>query len=1098
MTDCIRVKVSIKPNATSCDAPKNTNNCSRNTMSKFKKFKGNANSGYSSDDNASNTGRVIRNDRSDAVSELSHDESSVGSKSSTFKNRFFGGKKKSKTSSLNTDDTRSMGSSSKNNNRRIATSGGGGPTTQRSVAGIGVAGRGNANKSSSLTAQSPSDTNTVRSGGTSRSRRSAGAAGGGATDTKRLTKDAKSRYNIGLVYLKTGDYAKAQENLEHSLYCHIQLSGHDAKLYSNESLFNIASVREKLGDCYFANTAIVDKCLAFDHYDESKRLLKSVDPEDAPENVVEMLERVEEKLKSPELCASASMRKRPPPPVVEWGAGRQHGGPPQRGYGSSGSSTGGGAGYRRNYGTATITTTAAATSRGGEDSSLKGKAGKFVGAGTAAGVGAGVGAAAAAGASTGSGASTHNKLGIGKLGKFGRGVIGFATDLIDDIDDGFDKLGNKIRGEDQETMMRSVHEDDQAAKFEVALVHLDRNNHRTALNHLSSLQKSGVMKDEEFRSLLVEYMMKVASSAMEDNKIGVATDAYEEAFAVLNQEEDPGRCLDLARRGCIKGHKLLAMEEERDQDYETAIQHRYRVYQLLDMANLCIPACQQLIMVAYCYGQMGNYDQSADTLSDAIRRVFKGVQSMEYMPKNRLPILIKCYHMRAVCYAKLKKWRDAFDQYDEVLPLIAREEGIFTGAYNSVLIHKAALLVTTGRHAEAIDALKKYLTLSEEKGNDLQIDESDHILALDTYAAAQLKVGNIDKAIATFEMKLAIAKKMQKSDEIRGETMHKLGCLYAYKKRHNEALPMLTQALDTRKFLYNGNSKFLFETTWAVAATSHAMGEKDIALKEYGTLLEKMHKIDGSPIDSAVIQNSAGKLYFEEGKLDQSIKSFREALKAVESSGNDLLKANIMLNMANAMMARCDFDKAIALYDDLAEKPSLRGSKEHYLALFNKSLLLLKKGDNEEAKLILGELTSRRSSVTPDVKGGVYLTLGNISVSEGNIPEALEFFDMSLGMLSEKKMEDLNSIVKAKKSIAMTYFETGEYDASIDKLEEVLGDLSKPGLEKKQVNILKAEIWSSMSRVYHKKDDLASAKNFSKLGEHCDRIVSCAACIDDC
>jgi len=49
-------------------------------------------------------------------------------------------------------------------------------------------------------------------------------------------------------------------------------------------------------------------------------------------------------------------------------------------------------------------------------------------------------------------------------------------------------------------------------------------------------------------------------------------------------------------------------------------------------------------------------------------------------------------------------------------------------------------------------------------------------------------------------------------------------------------------------------------------------------------------------------------------------------------------------------------------------------------------------------------------------------------------------------------------------------------------LQDILEDLSKPDLTGKQVNLLRAEIWSGMSRVYSKKGDVASAKNFAKLG----------------
>ena len=143
------------------------------------------------------------------------------------------------------------------------------------------------------------------------------------SDIARLQKDAKSRYNMGLVYLKTGDHDKAQYNLELSLHCHMQLYGRDTKSYTNEILLAIAELREKLGDCYLANPAIVDKCLASDHYEESKRLLMdNYSPEDRPCIVIEMMARVEKQLRFPEL-SSREARNRVQPAAGAVSNGRK-------------------------------------------------------------------------------------------------------------------------------------------------------------------------------------------------------------------------------------------------------------------------------------------------------------------------------------------------------------------------------------------------------------------------------------------------------------------------------------------------------------------------------------------------------------------------------------------------------------------------------------------------------------------------------------------------------------------------------------------------------------------------------------------------------
>jgi len=1011
--------------------------------------------GYSSD-GGSATGRYIHNDKSDTVSEISHESTHSKSK---YTSKFFRGRK--------ADDRSTASSGSKGS--LLNRMGIGSPPKKKHSRPVDKEGRSDSHQSSKThqTADSPS----VRSRGSvetpSKASRSH-ASGSTSTDTKKLLKDSKARYNIGLVYLKTNDFTKAQENLEHSLYCYIQLYGHDSKQYSNDTLLNIAGVREKLGDCYVSNPT-GDKALAMDHYEEARRLLRGLDQDDAPDEVAEMIERIEEKMKERGLRRRASIgygeRAAPLPPAPKSFDGERR--RRERHHGQHG-------------GTSSL------------DEKHREK--KRTGVAFATGAAAGAGAAAAAAKpkveeSSSYGEDDFNPVSIVRKGKhklttLGRDILDGIGDIIDDVDDLF-----HARGQLAQSLCAGLITEECVEQFEVAMQHLERNNHRTALNHLSELKNSPGMNDASFRHLMVDYMMRVAESAMKDEKLGVATDAYEEAFALLRQEDDPGKTLTYCTRGCIKGHKLLAQEEEKDEDWEASIQHRNRVYQLLDMESKVVPTCEQLMMVAYCYTHLNNYEQSVLTLSDAMRRLTKGVRSMDVMPSNRMAPLIRCCQMRAVCYCKMNKWQEAHDQYDEVLPLIAREEGIFSQSYNSALIQKGALLVTLGKYKEASHTLEKYIQVNQEnQGTDVRenINDADHLLALDTFAAAHLKLGKFDQAIKCFEMKLEKLNTMPKSDELKGQTMHNLGCLLAYKRNYQDALPLLSKALDTRKFMYNGTNKFLFESTWGVAATSHAMGDSVKAMKEYGKLLEKMNKVDNSPINAITIHNSAGKLYFDNNKLDLALKSFNDALKKVDAAGGDnaQMKANILLNLANVQSARGDSDKAIKSYNEILNTKKMKGSYEFYTALYNKALIFEKMGDVQESRGILKELTGRRSKAPDDIKGSSYITLGQMVMEDKDhadirLENAVKCYNKAIELFPSK--EGLSPmVVQAKKRIGMAYFEVGQYDTAIDELQNVLEDLSGPAfLGKKETSM--AEIWSCISRVYQKKGDIPSAKNFAKL-----------------
>jgi len=440
--------------------------------------------------------------------------------------------------------------------------------------------------------------------------------------------------------------------------------------------------------------------------------------------------------------------------------------------------------------------------------------------------------------------------------------------------------------------------------------------------------------------------------------------------------------------------------------------------------------------------------------------------------------------MKAICYAKCKKWREALDVYDDLLPLISKTEGQGGKAYNSALIQKSALLVTLGNHRLASTTVNKYLQLSElsdEMVGELIVDDMDHVLALDTAAATHLKLGNVDKAQTIFEKKLSFVKALPNNDEMKSDTMHKLGCLLAYKKEHKEAIPLLSEALDTRKFLYDGKSPSVFESTWAVAAASQTIGDTNRALKEYAILLEKMNqnKMNDSPVDLVLIHNSADKLFFDEGKIDKSVHSFRQALAGSDTHHNPQLKAEVTLNLANALSARGEHDKAMDLYDTLLSTKSLKRTKMFFLTLYNKSLLLIKMGEVEEARDILDKVAATRSSMADDVRGSIYLALGNLSISEGNFKEALSHFDNALDAVEDG---DIISLAHVKRNIGNAYFESGQSDKAIAEFDDVLEDLSDPTMEgSKAVELLRAEVWNCLSRVYRKKGDLSHATHYAKL-----------------
>ena len=240
-------------------------------------------------------------------------------------------------------------------------------------------------------------------------------------------------------------------------------------------------------------------------------------------------------------------------------------------------------------------------------------------------------------------------------------------------------------------------------------------------------------------------------------------------------------------------------------------------------------------------------------------------------------------------------------------------------------------------------------------------------------------------------------------------------------------------------------------------------------------LLDKMDKSDDNfPVSSVLIHNSAGILFSEEGKVDRAIHCFRQALLAADTQQ---MKIEISLNLANSLSANGEENKAMELYDRLLKSKSTKQTKLFFLALFNKSHLLIKLGEVAQAKKILHDISETSSSLADDVRVSVYLTLGNLCVSEGRQNEAVIYFENSLDAVKDG---DVESLVQVKKHISMTYLVSGQCDKAIDSLEDALEALA--GKEGRSTDLLKADVWNLMSRVYKQKGDLSQAKNFAKLG----------------
>merc|ERR1711957_1040926 len=188
---------------------------------------------------------------------------------------------------------------------------------------------------------------------------------------------------------------------------------------------------------------------------------------------------------------------------------------------------------------------------------------------------------------------------------------------------------------------------------------------------------------------------------------------------------------------------------------------------------------------------------------------------------------------------------------------------------------------------------------------------------------------------------------------------------------------------------------------------------------------------------------------------ENAIAVFSQALEQMSTVGDAFdryeLEAKIMLNLANAFSAKGNVKRAMELYNKIITTKALKKTKIFFLTRYNMCLLLIKMGQVEEATTVLSKMAASKLPVVDDVKGSIYLALGNLSLAEGDVSKARGYFERSLMATAD---EDWRAQAQARKCTAQAYLVAGEVEEAIETLDEVLAVLSASGEDGKSIKLL--------------------------------------------
>ncbi len=183
------------------------------------------------------------------------------------------------------------------------------------------------------------------------------------------------------------------------------------------------------------------------------------------------------------------------------------------------------------------------------------------------------------------------------------------------------------------------------------------------------------------------------------------------------------------------------------------------------------------------------------------------------------------------------------------------------------------------------------------------------------------------------------------------------------------AQDLLEQA--RRGFEGIGGDHGLARTLTALAAVAQQRGELDVAVK----LLERSQRL-GDSANAARCWLQLGHVNRRQGEVSRAIGFYQRAYGATERMGNRLAMANILNGLGEVERYRGNFARAEGYYRRAVTLCDELGHGEHVIPRLNLGLLLLRRGQAQEARVLLmagHDVLARRGQRGP--LGGIQVAL---------------------------------------------------------------------------------------------------------------------------
>ena len=471
---------------------------------------------------------------------------------------------------------------------------------------------------------------------------------------------------------------------------------------------------------------------------------------------------------------------------------------------------------------------------------------------------------------------------------------------------------------------------------------------------------------------------------------------------------------------------------------------------------------------------------------------------------------------------------EALDNYQEALNLCsqqceAQEDSVMHKMLKASILHDLADLHNKqGNYQKALELCLQVLQIDEYTDNDL-----GQAISLNQLASIRQNLGEPDEALKNYKEAYEFAKKTKEKDLIFNIKNNlatfqvDLGQIDACDNLLSDLVSDVQSKNFESKILRLSNTASLklkqgeiqeareileqlnvllpqIDNLWLKSIILHNLatfrsecGERELALELYNEALE-LHRNNGDQPHEAMTLQEIGILHKRQNNIDECLKFIEESYQLSLKIGNKDTQANTLLQTAEILIDRDDFERAEEKINTALELISTTKSPKLYtLALREMGRLHIKQGNYDAGTDFLRQALEKSNSVVDLIlRATILKLLGEILSIQGELDEALKHLTDSLELYSKiNQTEDIKEVQKligdAHSHRALQIYEMavreenqGHVEAALRLIGQALSIVEEVEDEEIRASIL---LWCGNFLIRHGDFEIGISKVFQAL-----------------